>query len=207
RSIGHTTPSPDKTTVRYTGCTRPRTILNRSARYDADANPRVRAVTIRRDPVMRGLSMAIRRARVWCAPMLSLLLVALPAATSSAQAVGGSFVGRVLDQSAGALPYARLEITNVATGVVTSVVTNEDGVYSAPNLQPGTYEIVAAFDGFNTQTKKGLTLTVGAEVVADFEMKVGDISESIMVSGQSATVDTVSETRWLIVTGPTILEQ
>ena len=150
--------------------------------------------------------MATRARRVWCAAVLAAACAAMVDRTSSmAQVVGGTLLGKVVDQSAATLPFARLDITNVATGVVTSVTTNEDGVFSAPNLQPGKYRITAAYDGFATQTKD-LTLTVGAEVVADFEMRIGDISESIMVSGQSATVDTVSATLRHNVTGTTIRE-
>ena len=87
--------------------------------------------------------MAIRRA-----PGSSGLLVAagvlmwLASTSAAAQTVGGTFVGRVRDQGAGTLPNASVSITNTATGVVTSVVTNEDGFYSAPNLLPGTYDVV-----------------------------------------------------------------
>jgi hypothetical protein len=132
------------------------------------------------------------------------LLVCVEAAL--AQAVGGTFVGRVRDQSAGTLPYASVAIANVATGVVTTVTTNADGYYSAPNLLPGTYELTVAFDGFNSQTKSGLTLTVGAEVPVDFEMSVGSINEKVQVSAQSAAVDTVSATLRHNVSGTTIRE-
>ena len=118
------------------------------------------------------------------------LMLGLLTTTSSGQTVGGTFIGRVRDQSAATLPYANVSITNVATGVVTSVVTNADGFYTAPNLLPGTYTVTAAFDGFNSQTKSGLTLTVGAELPVDFDMTVGNVSETLQVAGQSATVDT-----------------
>src|SRR5918994_1463954 len=48
-----------------------------------------------------------------------------------------------------------------------------------------------AFDGFSSQTRKGLTLAVGAEHTVDFEMKVGSLSEDIVVAGEAATIDTV----------------
>ena len=79
------------------------------------------------------------------------------------------------------MPYASVSITNVATGVVTDVVTNADGFYSVPNLLPGPYEVTAAFDGFNTQTKSGITLTVGAELPVDFAMNVGNVNENVDV--------------------------
>jgi hypothetical protein len=151
--------------------------------------------------------MAIRRAGLSAGWITSACIVAwLAAASAGAQTVGGTFVGRVRDQSTGTLPNASVSITNVATGVVTHVLTNEDGVYSAPNLLPGTYNIAVTYDGFNTQTKNAIALTVGAEQAIDFEMKVGDINENIVVSGQVATVDTVSGALRHNVSGTTIRE-
>jgi hypothetical protein len=146
---------------------------------------------------------ALLRRGVIAVVCLALCLVIAPA---NGQTVGGTFVGRIRDASGGTLPYARVSINNVATGVVTSVVTNADGFYSAPNLLPGAYEVTAAFDGFNTQTKSGITLTVGAELPIDFTMSVGTVSESVHVSVAAATVDTVSATLKHNVNGTTIRE-
>jgi hypothetical protein len=151
--------------------------------------------------------MSIRRARTSRGPFVVACLAALwLAAPSAAQTVGGTLVGRVRDQSAGTLPHASVAITNVATGVVTKVVTNEEGFYSVPNLLPGPYEVMVAFDGFNSQTRKGLTLAVGAEHTVDFEMRLGSLSEDIVVAGEAATVDTVSATLRHNVGGTTIRE-
>ena len=146
---------------------------------------------------------ALMRRGVIALACLASCLVALPL---SGQTVGGTFVGRVKDQSGAALPYASVSISNVATGVVTSVVTNADGLYSAPNLLPGPYEVTATFDGFNTQTKSGITLTVGAELPIDFAMSVGKVSENVQVSVDAASVDTVSATIRHNVSGTTIRE-
>jgi hypothetical protein len=125
---------------------------------------------------------------------------------AAAQTTGGAFAGRVHDQSGGALPYAQIAITNVATGVETSVVTNDQGVYAVPNLLPGLYNVAASFDGFNTEVRKGITLMVGGDVVVDFVMKVGDINESILVAGQASTVNVTSATLQHNVSGTTIRE-
>ena len=94
----------------------------------------------------------------------------------------------------------------MATGVVTDVVTNADGYYSVPNLLPGPYEVKASFDGFNAQTRTGITLSVGAEFPVDFTMTVGSVSENVEVSAAAATVDTVSATIRHNVSGTTIRE-
>ncbi len=133
-------------------------------------------------------------------------LVLLASTVLEAQTVGGTFTGRVRDQSASTLPHASVAITNVATGVVTSVITNEGGFYSAPNLLPGTYDVTVTFDGFNTQTRKGLTLTVGGEAAVDFEMKVGSVNENVVVSGDAPRIETASATLRHNVSGTTIRE-
>jgi hypothetical protein len=130
----------------------------------------------------------------------------LVASLAHGQAVGGTFLGRIRDASGGALPFASVSISNVATGVVTDVVTNADGFYSVPNLLPGRYEVKASFDGFNSQTKSGITLTVGAEFPVDFTMSVGTVSENVDVSVAAASVDTVSATIRHNVSGTTIRE-
>jgi hypothetical protein len=134
------------------------------------------------------------------------LLPMFVSASAGAQAVGGTVRGRVTDQSQGTLPFAPLTLTNVATGVQTGVVSNEEGFFSAPNLLPGTYDVQVSYDGFNTQTRKGVTISVGAEVVLDFSMTIGDINESILVTGTAATVDTASATLKHNVDGTTIRE-
>jgi hypothetical protein len=130
----------------------------------------------------------------------------LVATLAGGQGVGGTFLGRVRDASGGTLPYARISISNTATGVVTDVVTNAEGVYSAPNLLPGTYHVTAQFDGFGAQTRTGLTLTVGAELPVDFTMSVGGVTEAVQVEAQAAAVDTVSATLRHNVSGTTIRE-
>lgn len=125
---------------------------------------------------------------------------------AAAQAVGGAFSGRVRDQSAGTLPYARVSIANLATGIAAEVVTNEEGFYSIRNLQPGVYDLTVEFDGFSSQTRKGLQLTVGAEIAVDFELGVGSLNENITVSGSAPTVDVVSATLRHNVSGTTIRE-
>ena len=137
---------------------------------------------------------------------MACLASCLVAAHAHAQAVGGTFLGRVRDASGGALPYASVSISNVATGVVTDVVTNAEGFYSAPNLLPGPYEVKATFDGFNAQTRSGLTLNVGAELPVDFTMSVGSLSEDVHVEATAANVDTVSATLRHNVSGTTIRE-
>jgi hypothetical protein len=110
------------------------------------------------------------------------------------QIVGGTLSGTITDTSGGAVPSATVSIKNVATGVVTNVTTNSQGIYNAPNLLPGTYETKVTATGFDTKSVSGIILTVGAQQVLNFSMKVGTITEQVQVSDITPDLQLVSST-------------
>ena len=97
----------------------------------------------------------------------------LGAVPTLAQVSGATLSGVVTDTSGAAVPNANVAIKNVATGVVRSVTSNQDGFYTAPNLLPSSYEVTASGRGLNTIVEKGITLTVGQEQELNISLKVG----------------------------------
>lgn len=83
-------------------------------------------------------------------------------ARAFAQVSGATLSGTVKDSSGAFIPSAKLAITNVATGVTRTIAADAAGLYAAPNLLPGTYEIRVSATGFSTEVQKGIALTVGA---------------------------------------------
>jgi len=77
------------------------------------------------------------------------------------------------------VPDAAVTIKNVGTGVVREVTTNGDGFYSAPNLLPGSYDVTVTAKGFQTTVQKEVTLTVGATQALNFEMRVGQLNQTL----------------------------
>ena len=108
-----------------------------------------------------------------------------------AQVAGATLTGTVTDSSGATLPNAQVTITDVATGVTRTVSSNAAGLYIAPNLLPGSYEVKVVATGFKTQVEKGITLTVGAEQVLDFTMQVGLVSQTVEVTTEAPTVEPV----------------
>src|SRR6267154_6891177 len=92
----------------------------------------------------------------------------LGAGQAYAQVAGATLTGTVKDSSGAFIPSAQIIITDVATGVTRTVTADGAGLYAAPNLLPGTYEIRVTATGFSTEVQKGVTLTVGAQQVLDF---------------------------------------
>jgi hypothetical protein len=118
--------------------------------------------------------------RVLFAVVIAAFLAA-PAFAQS-QAANGSISGTVVDSSGGVLPGVTVTITNTDTGAVVSVVTNEAGLYRAPLLPLGTYQVVAELQGFKKYEESGIKLSAGQTAVVNVTMGVGAVSETVQVS-------------------------
>jgi len=122
--------------------------------------------------------------------------VAIAAGTRlEAQAVRATILGAVRDATGAAMPGATVEVRNVGTGVVQSVVTNEQGRYNAPDLAIGTYEVQASLSGFQRVVHKGITLRVGSQNVVDFTLPVGDCANRHGGSRDFSSGDAVDRLR------------
>lgn len=124
----------------------------------------------------------------------------------SAQVVGATISGTVTDSSGAKVPDAEISITNVGTGISKTTVTNGDGIFGAPNLQPGNYEITASAKGFSTLLRKGITLNVGQELVLNLTLQVGSLSEKVTVTAEAPTVNLANATISGIVDERTVVE-
>ncbi len=138
--------------------------------------------------------------------VLGLLVILLIPFAVSAQVSGGTISGKVTDSTGALIPGAQVAIRNTATGVTTSLVANEEGVYRGSNLLPGDYEITASAPNFTSFLQKGVTLTVGADLTIDLKLAAGAVTASIMVSSEAPTVDTTTPTLSAVVGERTIVE-
>src|SRR5829696_4178800 len=73
--------------------------------------------------------------------------------------------GTVRDQSGGVLPGVDVTVTQTDTGFTRSVVTDENGSYTLPNLPIGPYRLQAMLSGFRTYQQTGIVLQVGSSPV------------------------------------------
>ena len=103
-----------------------------------------------------------------------------------------SISGRVTDASGAAVPAATVTIKNTATSVTQTVNTDEQGRYPVPDLPIGPYEITTSKSGFQNALHSGITLTVGSAPVIDFQLKVGQATETVNVSAEAAQVQTTT---------------
>src|ERR1700736_6476840 len=131
---------------------------------------------------------------LYCAMTSGMLIGCLPWAQLSAQVVGATVSGTVVDVSGGATPNVRISIKNLATGIISNAQTNGVGFYIAPNLPAGNYELRTTAAGFATQVHSGISLTVGQELLLNLTLKVGSVSQTMTVSGEAPSVDLANAT-------------
>jgi hypothetical protein len=125
--------------------------------------------------------------RVWFMRLIAaVVLLGTPlTAAAQSQAVNGSIEGTVRDTSGAALPGVTVTITNTETGAQRSVITGAEGEYRAPLLPLGKYDVVAELSGFKKFEQKGITLQAGQVALINIGLSVGDVSETITVTGES----------------------
>jgi Carboxypeptidase regulatory-like domain/TonB-dependent Receptor Plug Domain/TonB dependent receptor len=135
-----------------------------------------------------------------------LMLAIFFSVPSLAQVAGGRLSGTVSDPSGAGIPEAKLVIKNVATGVERTVTTNADGFYSTVNLLPGSYQIAISAAGFNSETRHGVTMSVGAQLTIDLTLRVGTISNKVEVTAAVPDVQLTSSDISAVVTANTVRE-
>jgi hypothetical protein len=122
---------------------------------------------------------------------ISALVVAcacLPGPTE-AQEARGTLQGRVFDASGGAVPGATIEVTNVDTGVATPAVSNEEGNYRVPFLNPGTYRVTVTLDGFSKFVSQNIQLHVAEVLTVDATLQPGRLTDEVTVSAAATAID------------------
>lgn len=97
--------------------------------------------------------------------------------------------GRVLDQGDAVLPGVTVTVTNQNTGVARTTVSNAEGVFYLPGLEPGTYNLATELQGFATGTRTGVTLGVNATITLDFRMTLAGVAESVTVTSEAPLIE------------------
>jgi Carboxypeptidase regulatory-like domain/TonB dependent receptor-like, beta-barrel/TonB-dependent Receptor Plug Domain len=119
---------------------------------------------------------------------LAIVLCVATGGSLFAQATA-SISGRIIDQGNAVLPGVTVTVTNTATGATRDTVTNEEGLYSIPALNPGTYSVKAELAGFAPQVRDGVEVLTGANMAVELKLGVAAVAENITVSGQAPLVE------------------
>jgi Carboxypeptidase regulatory-like domain len=100
-----------------------------------------------------------------------------------------SIQGEVKDQSGAGVAKASIQIVNTATGVTAVATTDDAGNYRFVSLAPGRYKITVQAAGF-AKSEADVTLLTEQNLNVPLSLKVGSISESVVVTTEAPVVDT-----------------
>ncbi|HEX5604021.1 MAG TPA: TonB-dependent receptor [Pyrinomonadaceae bacterium] len=130
-----------------------------------------------------------RRPAPYLAPLF--LAVLLVPAVTWAQVLYGSLVGNVTDPNGAAVSGAKVELTNVATGDVRTIMTDDRGAYSLNDLQVGVYKIAISRSSFKTTVKEGVRIDANKTYRFDAQLEIGGLEETVLITaGLDATLQT-----------------
>lgn len=126
---------------------------------------------------------------------ISLLAAGLLCGVASAQETWGSVRGTVTDPTGGAVPGAQVELMGGALPRALTVTTDSTGGFRFAQAPPATgYTVTVSLAGFRTSRVGGVSVELGKATSVDVKLEVGQVTESVIVSGTAVMVDTQSST-------------
>src|SRR5215468_6484410 len=134
-----------------------------------------------------------------------LFAILATAAVLLAQSDTARLQGTVTDPSGAAIAGAVVNVTSVETGRLTSVTTNELGYYAATALPPGNYKVEIVQKGFK-KVSRTLDLQVAQLGVADFQLTVGEATETVIVEAGSPVINSQDSAIGEVVEGSQITQ-
>src|SRR6266851_3545157 len=128
------------------------------------------------------------------------------APSASAQKTSGTITGTVTDPSGAAMPGATVGVVNERTGAAREAMTNEEGSFSFPELEAGTYRLTVNKGGFKKLALKSVELHVADVTTLNLKMEMGAATETVMVESSPIQVNTSTGDVSNIMTGEQVRE-
>ncbi|WP_051978669.1 TonB-dependent receptor [Edaphobacter aggregans] len=115
---------------------------------------------------------------------IAVFILLIGSAATWAQTITGGVNGIVTDPSGAVIPNARVQATNVDTGVVTETTTNDDGVYNLRFLQIGNYKVTVTATGFGTTVFGPFALETNQNAKIDAKLALENQQQKVTVEAQ-----------------------
>jgi len=135
---------------------------------------------------------ALSPRKLMCVSLALMVVIAIPSLLLAQNTANIS--GNVSDESGAAVVGAAINAVNELTGFSRSTVTGSDGSYLITLLPLGTYSVGAELAGFKKFVRKGIVLTVGENARVDITLSVGEVTQTVSVTGEAPLVDTRNAT-------------
>jgi hypothetical protein len=121
---------------------------------------------------------------------MRIAILALAPSALLAQAVSGTIFGSVRDSTDAAIGGAQVTVRNAATNYSRSAATSADGDFRFPSLPLGAYTLAVEHPGFGPFSQEGITLQVDQQARVDVVLRVGGVSEKVVVAAEAPLVNT-----------------
>src|SRR4051812_15222267 len=138
--------------------------------------------------------------------LLGAALLLAAAAGVTAQEFRATVKGQVVDSSQAALPGATVSVHNQQTNEVATATTNAEGNYTIPFLKPGIYTLTVEMSGFQTHTRKDMTLEVGQTATINAQLGLAGVSEQVNVVSEAPLLESGNANRGTVIDSHRIAE-
>ena len=109
-----------------------------------------------------------------------------------AQDFRSTLTGRITDSNGSVIPSVKVVMTETTTNTKFTTNSSAEGVYTIPLLLPGTYELSAEASGFKKYVQSGIQVATNVRLTQNIELSVGDVKESITVTGDAPMLETAT---------------
>jgi hypothetical protein len=154
-------------------------------------------------------SVKIMKSRIFSNAFFSFIALAIIFNLNiSAQEVTGTITGTVRDISGAIVPGATVTITDESKNniVVRNLTTNEEGIFSAPNLSSSLYTITVEAANFKKTIKTNVKVDVGDRLNLEIALEAGSINETVTVQADAETVNLSTPTSSTVISGEQVRE-
>ena len=128
--------------------------------------------------------------------VVAILVLSLPLSTQAQGSGGASITGVIKDSSGAILPGVTVEASSPALiEKVRTTVSDTSGQYRIIELRPGLYTVTYTLPGFSTLKREGIELTTNFTATLNVDLKVGEVAETVTVTGESPIIDVKGVTR------------
>ncbi len=138
---------------------------------------------------------------------ISLLLACLlPALPAFAQIGTSTMTGRITDSTGAVVPGTSVTVVHTGTNFTFKSTANEDGLYRVLSLSPGLYRISAEAQGFKKSVRDEVELRTGDTLAVDFVLQIGNVSESVEVTGAASLLETETSATGMLMSGTVLYD-
>jgi hypothetical protein len=131
----------------------------------------------------------VRKSMSIIAGLILFAAASLFSSSLQAQELRGKITGRVMDPNGAAVAGATVKVTDVARSTTATFTTNADGLFDAPYLLPGTYQVVVEASGFKKSLQDKVQVEINQTHHLEISLDVGTPQETVTVTAEAASLN------------------